>query len=243
MTSNFQTITSQKKLKSNTKNTYSTHEELYQAESWVFDLDNTLYSAQYQLFTQIENNMTQFVMGFLDLDHANAFATQKKYFRDHGTTMNGLMIHNGLDPAEYLEYVHKIDLSEIPKNPELDMILSKLPGKKVIFTNGSTKHAHNVTSHLGINHHFDGVFDIVDSDYTPKPARSVYETMIQQFDIDPKKSVMVEDMAKNLRPAADMGMTTVWVRTDSAWGIEEFDDAFIHHIADDLTDWLAKAVQ
>jgi putative hydrolase of the HAD superfamily len=219
------------------------HKHLLEAEYWIFDLDNTLYPAQCQLFTQIEQNMTRYVMDFLKLGHDDAYSVQKKYFKDHGTTMNGLMIHHNLDPNHYLDYVHQIDLSGIPKDQILSDALAKLPGKKIIFTNGSTGHASRVIKHLGIEHHFEGIFDIVDSQFTPKPDPSVYEILIKRFGIRPEKAVMVEDMAKNLRPAADLGMTTVWVRTDSSWASEEFNDSFIHHIAEDLTGWLTDTLR
>ena len=218
------------------------HEQIAEAEFWIFDLDNTLYPAECKLFTQIEKNMTRYVMEFLALGHDEAYSIQKKYFQDHGTTMNGLMLHHNLDPEHYLDYVHQIDLDNVPKNPALDSTLSKLPGKKLIFTNGSTGHARNVINHLGIERHFEGIFDIVDSQFIPKPDPSVYTSLIQQFGVRPEKAVMVEDMAKNLRPAAEMGMTTVWVRTDSAWAIEDFSTSFIHHVVDDLTHWLASLI-
>lgn len=212
--------------------------KLLDTEFWIFDLDNTLYSAECRLFLQIQKNMTKFIMNFLDIDHDEAFAVQKTYFRDHGTTMKGLMVHHGIDPYDYLQYVHQIDLSNVPENPKLDTILSQLPGKKMIFTNGSTGHAKNIIGHLGIARHFEKIYDIVDSNFIPKPAISVYQDMIAKFNINPEKSVMVEDMAKNLRPAADLGMTTVWVRTSSPWAIEDYSDSFIHHVAEDLTSWL-----
>ena len=220
-----------------------TFDQLHQAEFWIFDLDNTLYPAHCELFTQVEKNMTQYVMEQLKLERDDAFSLQKKYFRNHGTTMNGLMIHHDIDPNHYLDYVHQIDLSGVPKNPILDEMLAKLPGKKLIFTNGSTGHANNITRHLGIDHHFEGVFDIVDSQFIPKPDPSVYAALIKQFNIRPDKAVMVEDMAKNLLPAAEMGMTTVWVKTDNAWATEDFSDNFVHHVAEDLTHWISNLIQ
>jgi len=207
--------------------------------TWIFDLDNTLYPASSRLFDQIDKNITRFIMGHLDLSWDTAYKIQKSYFREHGTSMRGMMTNHGTDPAEFLEAVHQIDLSVIPPNPDLGDALTRLPGRKVIFTNGSTKHAHNVISHLGINHHFEAIFDIVDSGYRPKPDHQVYLKMVADLDINPNDAIMVEDMAKNLVPAAKMGMTTVWVRTDATWGIEGSDGDHIDHIVDDLADWLA----
>lgn len=216
------------------------YEKLYDAEFWIFDLDNTLYPAQCKLFTQIEKNMTRFVMEFLKLDYNAAYGLQKKYFRDHGTTMNGLMLHHDMDPHDYLNYVHEIDLSGVPRDPVLNATLDRLPGKKLIFTNGSGNHARRVTEHLGIDKHFDGIFDIIDSQFNPKPEPAVYTSMIERFGIRPDKAIMVEDMAKNLRPAAALGMTTVWIRSDNDWATEDFDRRFIHHIAEGLTPWLSQ---
>ncbi len=208
-------------------------------ETWIFDLDNTLYPASSRLFDQVDRKITEFIMQALDLEWDEAYKTQKSYFRDYGTSMRGMMSVHGTAPEDYLTYVHDIDLSPIPASPALDSALAQLAGRKVIFTNGSTKHATNVTKKLGISHHFDGIFDIVDSHYTPKPDHRVYEKMIAAFDLDPRKSVMVEDMARNLVPAAALGMTTVWVRTESEWAREGSVGDHIHHIVDDLTDWLA----
>ncbi len=183
--------------------------------------------------------MTRFITELLEIEHDEAYGIQKTYFREHGTTMSGLMKHHNVNPHDFLDYVHDIDLTDVPKDPTLDSLLTQLPGRKLIFTNGSTGHAANVTRHLGIDHHFEDVFDIVASDFVPKPAPSVYQTLVERFSIDPKSTVMVEDMAKNLRPAADIGMTTVWVRTDTTWGQDGFDDSFIHHVVDNLTHWLA----
>ncbi len=216
------------------------YENLHNAEFWIFDLDNTLYPAHCQLFTQIEKNMTRFVMEFLKLDHREAYGIQKKYFKNHGTTMNGLMLHHDMDPHHYLNFVHQIDLSGVPKNPVLNDVLNELPGKKMIFTNGSTDHARRVTEHLGIHKHFDDCFDIVDSRFIPKPEPAVYLSMIERFGICPHKAIMVEDMAKNLLPAAELGMTTVWIRTDNDWAVEDFNSRFIHHTIDDLTVWLSQ---
>lgn len=212
-------------------------------ETWVFDLDNTLYPASSRLFDQVDRKITEFIMQALDLEWDAAHKTQKQFFREYGTSMRGMMTVHGTSPDAYLDYVHDIDLSPIPASPALDTALERLEGRKVIFTNGSTKHARNVTKKLGITHHFDGIFDIVDSEFTPKPDFGVYEKMIDRLGFDPKTAVMVEDMARNLVPAAALGMTTVWVRTDSDWAREGSVGDHIHHVIDDLTDWLNTVVE
>ncbi|MEQ8665214.1 MAG: pyrimidine 5'-nucleotidase [Rhodospirillales bacterium] len=217
-------------------------DNMYGAETWIFDLDNTLYPAACGLFRQVERNMTRFIMDRLTLAYEDAYAIQKTYFREHGTTMRGLMHHHAVDPADFLSYVHNIDLSPIPSNPDLDGLLSRLPGRKIIFTNGSTGHADNITRYMGIDHHFDAVFDIVAADYVPKPELIVYEQLIESHAIDPSTTVMVEDMAKNLAPAAAIGMTTVWIETDTTWGREHAECDFVHHRASDINAFLSDVV-
>lgn len=209
-------------------------------DTWIFDLDNTLYHARHGLFDQVDRLITDYVAHHLDIPEAEARIIQKQYFNDHGTTLNGLVALHGCDPDDYLAYVHDIDYSIIPEDPGLDRALDGLPGRKLIFTNGDVPHAERVTARLGISHHFEGIFDIVASDYIPKPERVVYDSMIGQHDIDPRASAMFEDMARNLAPAKALGMTTVWVRGASAWAKEGHDDGHIDHIADDLTPWLSN---
>ncbi len=215
---------------------------LANADVWIFDLDNTLYPASCNLFSQVERNMTRFIIDLLEVEHQVAHDIQKKYFREHGTTMRGLMHHHDVEPGVFLDFVHDVDLADVPEDPVLDAHLSRLPGRKLIFTNGSVSHAENITRHLGIDHHFDDIFDIVASEFIPKPDPGVYVSLIRKFSVEPGSSVMVEDMARNLRPAAEMGMSTVWVRTETAWGIEGSDEDYVHHVVDDLTDWLGDVV-
>ena len=207
-------------------------------ETWIFDLDNTLYPASSRLFDQIDRKITEFIMRALDLNWDDAHRKQKSFFREYGTTMSGMMRVHGTSPEEYLNFVHDIDLSPIPSSPDLDQALDDLPGRKVIFTNGSTDHARNVTEKLGITSHYDSEIDIIDSIVTLKPDPGVYESMVRAFAINPKTAVMIEDMARNLEPAATLGMTTVWIRTEAAWASEGSGGDHIHHTVDDLVDWL-----
>lgn len=211
---------------------------LRETETWIFDLDNTLYPASCRLFDQVDRNITQFIMAELDLEWDEAYRIQKSYFREHGTSMNGLMKLHGIDPEHFLAFVHDIDLAPVEANPAMDRALAALPGRKVIFTNGSVEHAHRVSTKLGVRNHFEEIFDIVASDYRPKPNPAVYRDLTEKHDIRPEGAVMVEDMARNLKPAADMGMTCVWVRTDTTWGQEGSEGEHVHHIVDDLTAWL-----
>lgn len=218
------------------------HRPFPQVNTWIFDLDNTLYSARYNLFELIDRRIAAFVAQALDLDTPAARRVQKDYFRNHGTTLRGLMINHGVDPVEFLEFVHDIDVNRVPPSPLLERALARLDGRKVIFTNGSTRHAENVVARLGVDRHIDGIFDIADAGYLPKPHPGAYATMVARHRIEPRCAVMVEDIARNLEPAAAMGMITVWVRTDSAWAREGSDGDHIDHVIDDLADWLTEVV-
>jgi len=216
--------------------------DLKSADVWVFDLDNTLYPAASNLFDQVDWNMTDYVAALLDVDRVEARRLQKDYFRSFGTTMKGLMTVHDVDPHEFMAFVHDIDLSPISADATLNNAIESLPGRKVIFTNGSTPHADNITKHLGIDHLFEGCFDIVDAGFEPKPNLATYKVFCERFDIDPTRAVMVEDMAKNLAPAAALGMTTVWVDTGEAWAQESAEHGHVHHRTEDLTVWLGDVI-
>ena len=211
-------------------------------DTWVFDLDNTIYSARYNLFELVDARIGRFVADLLDLDAAAARRVQKDYLREHGTTLRGLMLNHGVDPREYIAIVDDIDIDRIPPNPGLGRALSKLDGRKVIFTNATMHHAEKVLARLGVAGHFDGIFDIAQADYVPKPDPEPYATLIARFGIEPSAAAMVEDIARNLAPAAARGMTTVWVRGDSIWQTEGSDGAHVHHVIDDVAEWLAGLV-
>ncbi|MGY9015462.1 MAG: pyrimidine 5'-nucleotidase, partial [Rhodospirillales bacterium] len=142
-------------------------------ETWVFDLDNTLYPASCNLFAGVDVRIREFVADFLGLEQDEAYKVQKQFFKEYGTTLRGLMDVHGMAPKEYLDYVHAIDLSPVVANPELDKALAALPGRKIIFTNGDTPHAERVMDRLGVKQHFEPVFDIVAAGYVPKPNPSV----------------------------------------------------------------------
>jgi putative hydrolase of the HAD superfamily len=205
---------------------------------WVFDLDNTLYPARCNLFAQVDQRIGQFIESRLGLDPVMARQLQKRYFREHGTTLAGLMSHHAIDPEAFLRFVHDIDVSPVQPSPALDEALRRLPGRKFIFTNGSTAHADRVTARLGVGHHFDGVFDIIAADYRPKPDPATYDRLILRHGIDPSKAAMVEDLPRNLRPAAALGMTTVLVLTGEEWAEVDAAGDHIHHVTDDLVGWL-----
>lgn len=216
---------------------------LLRSETWVFDLDNTLYPERCNLFAQIDRKMGDFISRELGLDYDEARVLQKRYFHDHGTTLNGLMHHHDTKPEEFLDFVHDIDYSPILRDERLDASLSELPGRKLVFTNGTVRHARSVLERLGIGHHFDGIFDIVAANFRPKPNPEPYRSLLNVFEIEPAQSVMVEDMAKNLKEPAALGMTTVWVRTREDWSSMGSEGGHVHHITDDLSDWLHRLVK
>ena len=212
---------------------------LPQIDTWIFDLDNTLYPESSSLFDQVDRRMGLYVQELLGLDPVPARTLQKQYFHEHGTTLRGLMTLHDIDPQHYLSFVHDIDVSGITHNPALDQALSRLPGRKIIFTNASVRHAENVMGRLGIAGNFDGIYDIVCADYLPKPAARTYEDFISVHAVDPKRAIFFEDTARNLEPAAAMGMTTVWIETYSNGSAQGADQDYVHHRTDDLAGWLA----
>lgn len=216
--------------------------DLAHVRDWVFDLDNTIYPAHCDLFAQIDQRMGDFIARFFGVDFAEAKRIQKGFFHSHGTTLRGLMTEHEMEPADFLDYVHEIDLSPIPQDTRLAEALTRLPGRKFIFTNGTRRHAERITSHMEIDHHFEGIFDIVDSDYLPKPHQTPYETFIGRHGIDPTSAAMFEDIARNLVPAAALGMTTVWVPNPAHWAGDGAEGDHVHHIAEDLGAWLLAAL-
>lgn len=217
-------------------------------EHWVFDLDNTLYPPACNLFGQIDAKMTGYISTFLQVDEVEARRVQKAFYVEHGTTLAGLMAVYKMEPQAFLAHVHDIDVSVVPPDAALGEAIARLPGRKVIFTNGSVRHAENVVSQLGIGHVFDGIYDIVTTGYAPKPARSAYERFVAASRIAPGRSAMFEDIPRNLTVPHDLGMTTVWVRPQGDAGPERYqrlsheggEDAHVHHATDDLTDFLNR---
>jgi len=206
--------------------------------TWIFDLDNTLYPASCRLFDQVERRIGLYIEEKLGLDPIAAKALQKQYFREHKTTLSGLMINHGVDPHDFLSFVHRIDHSAVERDGRLDRALSHLDGRKLVFTNGSVEHATKVMDRLGVAHHFTDIFDIAASQFVPKPEPAAYLALLERHDIEPSRSVMIDDMPRNLAPAAALGIVTVWVRTDIEWAQAPAEAEYIHHVTDDLAGWL-----
>ncbi len=190
--------------------------------------------------------MTEFIGSYLSVDEAEARRVQKEFYVEHGTTLAGLMAVHQMKPQAFLDYVHMIDVSVVPPDPALGEAIARLPGRKVIFTNGSVAHAENVVRRLGILDVFDGVYDIVTTGFAPKPHALAFERFLTASGIDAKRAAMFEDLPRNLEVPHILGMTTVWVRPQGNAGPERYqklsyeggDGEHIHHIADDLTSFL-----
>jgi putative hydrolase of the HAD superfamily len=213
--------------------------DLSHVEFWIFDLDNTLYPARCRLFDQVDRRIGLYIQQLLNLDPEAARALQKQYFREHTTTLRGLMVNHGIDPADFLDFVHQIDVSGIEADPALERALQRLPGKKLIYTNGSVAHARNVMHRLGVGHHFTDIFDIVAAEYLPKPENTSFERLVATYGIVPERSIFIDDMPRNLKPAADLGMTTVLVTSDHDWAQPTGAEDFIDHATDNLAEWLS----
>ena len=180
-------------------------------KTWIFDLDNTLYPPEENIFSQIDQKMTSFIADNLKISIEEAFNIQKQNFIDHGTTLAGFMNsgNNKIDPDKFLEFVHDINLNSLKEDSDLRKILLLLPGKKYIFTNGTKKHAENVLKKLNLENIFQSIFGIKEANYLPKPNLETYNLFLKTYNIDPKTSIMFEDMGRNLIPAKELGMKTV----------------------------------
>jgi putative hydrolase of the HAD superfamily len=218
-------------------------------ETWVFDLDNTLYP-HHLLWQQVNDRIRDYVAEFLKVTHDEAFRVQKDYYLRYGTTMRGLMTEHGLNPDDYLEYVHKIDHSPLTPNPALGAAIEKLPGRKLILTNGTVAHADAVLKRLEIDQHFEDVFDIIAAELEPKPSKSAYDLFLARHGVDPRKSAMFEDLARNLEVPHALGMTTVLIVPGGqrevfreSWEMEGPGEPHVDHVTDDLAVFLEEAIK
>ncbi|VAX06990.1 Pyridoxal-5'-phosphate phosphatase, Alphaproteobacterial type [hydrothermal vent metagenome] len=217
-------------------------------EHWVFDLDNTLYPAQNNLFSQVDRRMGEFISQRFDLPFEQARARQKKYFKTYGTTLRGLMTEDDVAPQDFLNFVHDIDFDVLQENKDLNEAINNLRGDKVIYTNASRDYAVKVLGKLGLSGGFREIFDINSASFKPKPDPGSYLKMIGDLGINPEKSVMIEDMARNLVPARDLGMKTVWVRTEhECSGPKDSGDGYradhIDYTTINLAEWLKRTVK
>jgi putative hydrolase of the HAD superfamily len=218
-------------------------------ETWVFDLDNTLYPHHVNLWEQVDERIREYVADFLKIDRTEAFRIQKDYYKRYGTTMRGLMTEHGMKPDDYLAFVHQIDHSPLEPNPALGIAIKKLPGRKLIMTNGTRRHAEAVLARLTLTSHFEDIFDIIAGELEPKPSPQSYDRFLSMHGIDAGKAAMFEDLARNLTVPHALGMVTVLVVPEGTrevfredWELEGRDAAHVDHVTDDLTAFLEQLV-
>lgn len=206
-------------------------------DAWIFDLDNTLYPAASDLFGLIDKRMTAYVARLTGLPHDEAYALQKSYFRQHGTTLSGLMAEHGVDPHEFLEDVHAIEMDVLREDRRLVDAIARLPGRKLIFTNGDTPYAERVLARVGLSRTFEAIHDIHAMAYQPKPHPRAYQSMVEAFGVDPARALFADDLARNLAPAKVLGITTLWIDNGSEQVGEDKADGIDYRTAD-LGLWL-----
>lgn len=219
--------------------------EFDRVETWVFDLDNTLYPHHLNLWQQVDERIRDYISRLLNLSQTEAFRMQKDYYKRYGTTLRGLMLEHGLQPDDFLDFVHEIDHSPLGPNPQLGAAIGELPGRKLILTNGTRKHADVVMKRLAIHEHFDDVFDIIAAELEPKPSPGTYDRFLARHGVDPKRAAMFEDLARNLSTPHALGMTTVLVIPEGTrevlredWELEGRDATHVDHVTDDLVGFL-----
>ena len=211
-----------------------------QINTWIFDLDNTLYSADSGIFQQVHELMGKFVSSHLNIDIVEAKKIQKNYYKQHGTTLKGMMDNHGVDPDHFLAEVHRLDYSIVGPNHQLNIELKKLEGRKIIYTNANMQHALDVLERIELSNFFDEIYDIKMANYIPKPEIAPYEQLIKQFNIQTDSAAMFDDIAKNLVSAKKVGFTSVWIDA----GYENFSDdiqsskQFLDHETTNITDFL-----
>jgi putative hydrolase of the HAD superfamily len=216
----------------------ATSQDFVHIDSWIFDLDNTLYPASCNLFALIDERMGAYIERLVGCDATQARLIQKRYFRDHGTTLSGLMALHGTDPKHFLDDVHDIALDRVVHDARLVEAIARLPGRKLVFTNGDVDYAQRVLDRLGLGASFEAIHDIHAMDYVPKPAPASYAAMCVRWDINPARALFAEDMARNLEPAKKLGMTTLWIDNGSEQASQDEFAPFIDYRTAHLTDWL-----
>ena len=206
----------------------------------LFDCDGVLYQDLEAVFGQVSKKMTEYISKKLNIDLIKRQELQTNYFHKYNTSLNGLMIHHDIPPREFLDYVHDIDLSFLEKDKTLRYELENIKLNKYVFTNGSKEHVKNITTHLGIDDQFDGVFDIVDAEYHPKPEAITFDLMVQKFKIDPNETLYIEDIAKNLSIGKERGTITAWLINDEYWGKKESEKDYIDYKIENLSLFLKE---
>ena len=219
-------------------------------ETWIFDVDNTLYPHNVNLWQQVDERIRDYIADFLKVTHEEAFRLQKDYYKRYGTSMRGMMTEHGMRPDDFLDFVHQIDHSPLEPNPALGDAIEKLPGRKVILTNGTRRHADAVLARLEIERHFQDVFDIIAAELEPKPSPQTYDRFLEALKIEAATAAMFEDLARNLAVPHALGMTTVLVVPEHSrevfreeWELEGRDAPHVDHVTDNLTAFLRAISQ
>ena len=214
-------------------------------ETWVFDLDNTLYPHHLNLWQQVDERIREYIADYLKVPHEEAFRLQKDYYKRYGTSMRGLMTEHGMEPDDFLDFVHQIDHSPLTPNAALGEAIEVLPGRKLILTNGTRRHADAVLARLELARHFDDVFDIVAAELEPKPSPQTYDRFLKAHNIDAARTAMFEDLARNLVVPHALGMTTVLVVPEHTrevfredWELEGREAPHVDHVTEDLVRFL-----
>ena len=214
-------------------------------ETWIFDLDNTLYPHHVNLWQQVDERIRDYIAAFLKIPPAEAFRVQKEYYKRYGTSMRGLMTEHGMAPDDFLDFVHQIDHSPLEPNPALGRAIARLPGRKLILTNGTRRHAQAVLARLKLERHFEDVFDIVAAELEPKPSPQTYARFLKAHAVDPARAAMFEDLARNLEVPHALGMTTVLVVPEHTrevfredWELEGRDAPHVDHVTENLAGFL-----
>jgi putative hydrolase of the HAD superfamily len=216
-------------------------------ETWIFDLDNTLYPHHLNLWQQVDERIRDYIADFLKVTREEAFRLQKDYYKRYGTSMRGLMTVHGMKPDDFLDFVHQIDHSPLEPNAALGEAIGKLSGRKLILTNGTRRHADAVLARLELDRHFEDVFDIIAAELEPKPSPQTYDRFLKAFSVDAQRAAMFEDLARNLAVPHALGMTTVLVVPEHSrevfregWELEGRDAPHVDHITDDLVGFLQR---
>lgn len=218
----------------------SQHGIISERRTLVFDLDHTLYSKASNFFEKVENRMNVYIADALSVSYEDASHLRHEYFKQYGTTATGLMKHHAINFHEFMHETHQVPLDDIEYDVGLVEIFSKLPHKKYIFSNGHAQHVDRMLDHLGLTAYVDGVMCIERMNFIPKPAISTYEVLCERYQLNPLDIIYFEDLAKNLLPAADLGMSTVLIESDCEVGMEHADDPRIHYKTQNLTKFLLE---
>jgi putative hydrolase of the HAD superfamily len=226
-------------------NSRPTSRSFQHIDTWVFDLDNTLYPHHVNLWEQVDIRIRDYIAKYLKITQEEGFRLQKDYYKRFGTSLGGLMTVLDMKPDDFLEFVHQVDHSPLEPNPALGLAIERLPGRKLILTNGTRSHADAVLARLQLDRHFEDVFDIVASELEPKPSPITYERFLNSHGVEAGKAAMFEDLARNLAVPHRLGMTTVLVVPENTrevfredWELAGRDEPHVDHVTDNLCTFL-----